>query len=257
MRNIFIYSIAILLCCSFLNPTLAQTNKPTLTKTPKNIVKLNLGNFIFKNYGIQYERILSKRWSASLGIRAMPSTTIPFKDLLIGNNTNPDAKEKLDALLISNIALTPEIRYYVGRKAYGRGFYLAPYYRFASFTLSNFITESNPNSSTEPVQIALTGKVNSHSFGLMIGSQFSVSKKMVLDWWILGAHQGSGKASLTGNSSRPLTTQEQADIRKDLQDSNDADFNSSEIYVDANSVRYGFNTPWLGIRAGLSLGIKF
>jgi hypothetical protein len=256
MRNIFIFGIAILLCCCSQNKAIAQSNTTPVTKTSKNIIKLNLGNFLFKNYGVQYERMLTKRWSASLGIRVMPSTTIPFKDLLF-NSSDKELKEKFDLLRVSNIALTPEVRYYVSKKAYGRGFYLAPYYRYASFKLDNFITESNGTSTTAPIQVAMSGKFNSHSFGLMIGSQFSLSKKMVLDWWILGAHKGNGKASLTGNSSRPLTTQEQADIRKDLQNSNGSDINSSEIYVDANTIRYAFGMPWLGIRAGLSIGVKF
>jgi hypothetical protein len=34
---------------------------------------------------------------------------------------------------LGNTAITPEVRFYVGKKGHGRGFYLAPFYRNATY----------------------------------------------------------------------------------------------------------------------------
>lgn len=82
-------------------------------KHQKNFVKVNLTSLFLKNYGIQYERVLSKRVSAAIGFRLMPYTTIPFKDKII-DMANFEDQEPVDFLnnaQIANYSITPEIRF--------------------------------------------------------------------------------------------------------------------------------------------------
>ena len=72
-------------------------------KHRKNFVKVNLTSLFLKNYGIQYERVLSKRVSAAIGFRLMPYTTIPFKDKII-DMANFEDQEPVDFLNNAQIA---------------------------------------------------------------------------------------------------------------------------------------------------------
>ena len=95
----------------------------SIQKIDKNIVKINLIGFSVNG---QYERILSKRVSIALSYKILPNGKFIFRGLI--PTTDPQARESLDNLILSNSAITPEVRFYLGKKGYGQGFYLAPFY---------------------------------------------------------------------------------------------------------------------------------
>src|SRR5512133_2425114 len=100
---------------------------PEKKQTPQmNFVKVNLTSIALKNYAFQYERVLTKRISVGLSYRTMPSTTLPFKDLIINSMKDADQQtiDAIGSLQVSNTAITPEVRFYLGKKGYGRGFYI-------------------------------------------------------------------------------------------------------------------------------------
>ncbi|MBW6501218.1 MAG: hypothetical protein K0B05_07480 [Bacteroidales bacterium] len=66
--------------------------------TSMNFIKLNLTAALIKNYSIQYERILTKDFSAALSFRIMPETGIPYKNQIIkwSDFSDPNDKKTLE-----------------------------------------------------------------------------------------------------------------------------------------------------------------
>jgi hypothetical protein len=169
-------------------------------------------------------------------------------------NDDQDTRDLIDQSKIGNIAITPEVRFYLG-KGYGKGFYIAPYYRYAKFSTNTVtVSFSEPNGPRRSVN--LSGELSGHSGGLMFGAQWFLSKAISLDWWIIGAHYGTGKGSFTGIPSPALTAGEQAEIRQTLEDI-DVPLIDKAISVTANSINVKTDGAFGGMRGGLLLGIRF
>jgi hypothetical protein len=171
--------------------------------------------------------------------------------------TDPDEKETIKNLLISNYAITPEVRYYLGKKKYGNGLYLSLFYRYGSFNLNNIVYDSEEG---EGPTMDATADVKSHTGGLMIGSQWALGKYVCLDWWILGPHFGVSSGDVIALSSDPLDQEDQQDIRDNLNDDlveADIPMFDYKISTTSDQVKLNFNGPWGGLRFGLSFGVKF
>lgn len=221
-----------------------------------NILKLNLTALPLKQYSLQYERVLNRKISLAAGFRLMPSTGLPFKQLILDNAANdPDTRDAIESFRISNIAITPELRFYLSKRGYGRGFYIAPFYRYARYT-SNRMRFTYDDGSGGTGTIDLNGKLTTNTGGILLGSQWNLGKVVVLDWWILGPHYGSGTGVFTGVSSQALSPAEQDDLRSQLNDI-DIPFTTTTVNVTANSASLKLDGPWAGIRAGFSLGVRF
>lgn len=255
------YFIALLLM-SFTIKLQAQTEIATEDSTRKNkkqvnFIKVNLTGIFLKNYSIQYERSLSRKISVALAFRTMPSTTIPFKNQIIKSleTTDQNTKETIEKFRISNFAITPEIRFYLSKKGYGRGFYIAPFYRYASYETNDLVFTYENSASVEST-ITLSGKLTSNTGGLMFGVQNKLGKRLYLDLWLLGPHYGSATGNFSGVSSKPLTTDEQTDLRQELNDI-DIPFTNKTVTVTSNGASVKLDGPWAGIRSGILLGFKF
>ena len=156
---------------------------------------------------------------------------------------------------VNNFAITPEVRLYLSRKGYGRGFYFVPFYRYAPFTVTGLnITYTQDDGNDASVK--MKGKLTSNTGGFVLGSQTFLSKRIVLDLWLLGPHFGSGKGSLSGNPLKPLSANEQNDLRSQLNDI-DIPLTNKTVNVDANNAIMKLDGPWGGLRGGISLGVKF
>jgi hypothetical protein len=241
----------------------APVNKKPAAETgdkhKMNIVKVNLMALALKNYSFQYERVLTKKISVAVGIRSMPTGALPLQDLFVDQiaDGDPDREAEIRALKVGNFAITPEVRFYLNKKGYGRGFYIAPYYRYAKFKSEEFPVdyETGPSSSNT---IKLKGDIVTHSGGLMIGAQWHLGKVVTLDWWIIGAHYGKSKGTLNGIPSTPLTNEEQENIRNEIEAiALEIPLTKITAEVNANSVKAIMDGPWGGVRAGLTIGIKF
>jgi hypothetical protein len=219
-------------------------------------VKLNLAGLAVKNYSLQVERTLNKKFSAIVGFRIMPNTALPFRSQInnsIGDNS-VNTKDIVNNLELSNIAFTPEFRIYLGKKGFGSGFYVAPFYRYASFKTNtlkvNFTGENGPKS------LNLAGNLNTNTAGILFGAQWGVGRHLAIDWWIAGPHYGSGKGLFTGVSNKPLTQMEQDELARQMNNI-DVPLLDKTVHIDANGGTMNLSGPWAGVRAGLSLGIKF
>lgn len=233
----------------------AQEQKQAAALPKKNIFKINLTALPLSNYGLQFERVVSKKISIAIGYRFMPLGGVPLKDNIISlSNGDADMKKTLDQLLLSNSAITPEIRWYPGKKGYGRGFYIAPFARMGSFHGEGVKIEfAKSGGGTD--KISLSGDLKNSTVGLLFGAQWSLGKHICLDWQIIGPHYGSGKGSLNGVSTFTLSAQEQTSIRDALNNVS-IPMTTATSVVTSNSVKLNLDGPWAGVRAGISLGIK-
>lgn len=155
---------------------------------------------------------------------------------------------------LSYLAITPEYRLYLG-KGYGKGFYFAPYYRYSKLSFEKVnITFRNDLNITE--KLALDGTLTGNSLGLMTGVSFYLSKHIVLDWWILGAHYGKSKGDAIGVSIRTFSATEQAAIQEALKDIDMPNIDE-KITVNTHGGTIDFKGDWAGLRSGITLGVKF
>lgn len=222
----------------------------TANAQQKNIIKTNITAYAFRNLNLTYERVISKRFSVSVGYANMGKGDIPMKGLIPA-----DTREDFKDIQVANSSFTLETRFYLG-EGYGKGFYIAPYYRNTSFKADNFTYEYDVDGQTIPVKIL--GNAKGNSVGLLLGAQWFLGKKKnwALDWWIVGAHYGAGKGDFRGNSPRPLTTDEQTVLKSELENL-DIPLVKYTTKVDANGANIYLDGPWAGFRSGLSVGYRF
>ncbi|HVX51519.1 MAG TPA: DUF3575 domain-containing protein [Chitinophagaceae bacterium] len=217
----------------------------------RNNIKINASSLAFKNISLQYERSITKRLSAGLGFRVGPKGTVPLQTVL--SNVFDENDFDLTKLEIGNTAITPELRIYLGRGR-NRGFYLAPYGRYAHFTMTLPI---NYNYNGQPKQAFFDGHVNSISGGLMVGMQYTIARIVVLDIWLIGGHYGSSKGDAVFTPSSPLSPQEQQALQNELNGINVKPFTFTST-VNANGGTLQTTGPWAGFRGGgINVGIRF
>jgi hypothetical protein len=187
----------------------------------------------------------------------MPETGIPYADNIIRRYdiNDPDAQMLINSSLISNYAITPEIRFYTGKKRYGNGFYFSLFYRYGHYTFNNALIPYDTDSGDQII-LNSSGNVSSHTGGFMMGAQWTLGKSICLDWWILGPHFGVSSGEFNSLPSAPLSETDQQDIADDLNNIDIPMFKQT-VNVTADKVNMIFDGPWGGIRAGLSLGVKF
>jgi hypothetical protein len=234
---------------------------PVLATAQKNAVKVNLSSLAIRNYHVSYERQIAPKITFNLGVRVMPKGGLPmeetFKNLL--PELFEDENLNIGAFEIGNTAITPEFRFYLSKKAM-KGFYIAPYARYSSFNLAVPIkyeyTETSTGTNYKKEAI-FDGKITAFSGGLMLGTQFNIAKKLVLDIWWIGGHYGSSKGDLDFKPTTPFTNDEQNAIRSTLNDFDPSPF-KFENTVTANSANIKSDGPWAGLRGlGINLGFKF
>jgi hypothetical protein len=227
-----------------------EIKKDSIQKIDKNIVKINLIGFSING---QYERILSKRVSIAVSYKILPSGKFLFRGLI--PSTDQQARESLDNLILSNSAITPEIRLYLGKKGYGQGFYLAPFFRSAKFGGKGIdidFTLDNGQAAT----FNMEGNIKANTFGLLLGAQWKLGKNFWLDWQILGPHYGSGSGTITGTTNLSLSLTEQTSLENALKDIT-IPFINQNVRVTTNKAIVDLKGPWAGLRTGISLGFGF
>lgn len=227
-----------------------EIKKDSIQKIDKNIAKINLIGFSING---QYERILSKRVSIALSYKILPNGKFLFRGLIPTND--PQARESLDNLTLSNSAITPEVRFYLGKKGYGQGFYLAPFFRNAKFGGKGIgidFTLDNGQTTT----FNMEGNIKANTFGLLMGAQWKLGKNFWLDWQILGPHYGSASGSIIGKSTVPLSITERTNLENALKDIN-IPFGRENVSVSPTEAILRLTGAWAGLRTAISLGFDF
>lgn len=234
----------------------AEAQEKKVPSPKKNLIKVNLTSLPLNKYNGQFERVLGKKISIAVSYRYMPLGNIPLKDNIVRiANGDANMQKTFDQLLLSNNALTPELRWYPGKKGYGKGFYVAPFIRFSNFHGEGIKIEFTPVNGVKD-NITLSGDVKSTTYGLMLGAQWFLGKRLCLDWQIIGPHYGSGAGTLNGKSSFTLSAAEQGAIR-DAANNIEIPMTTVRSEVSSNALKLTLDGPWAGIRAGISLGFRF
>lgn len=166
----------------------SQAQKTASPDEGKNLIKLSLASLALKTFSVQYERAIHKKISVGMGFKVMPKGSLSF------SSSFDSIDEQLGSLELGNVAITPEIRFYMG-KGFFKGFYVAPFWRYANYNASiNY--EFEPNNITEI--IPLSGKLNTFTGGVLLGAQWRIANKVYFDWSIFGPQYGFSSGELAG-----------------------------------------------------------
>lgn len=242
----------------------AQQDSVVKKQDGKNLVKLNLTALPLKNFSGVYERKIGKKISLGLGFRLMPEDKLPFLTKIKELVDDEDLNEQLDNFKMSNFALTPELRFYFGKDVF-RGFYIAPFARYAVYSANvpyKFTVEITDGSGnilqTRNKEIPLSGDIKTFTGGLQFGAQWKLSRSVYLDWFILGPHYGNSSGSIVGNT-QSFDSDERDALADELQELEDSDIPLLSVKTSVNNkeARADFDGPWAGLKAGISLGIRF
>ncbi len=224
----------------------------------KNIIKANLSSLAFGNYHATFERAILKKMSISVSYRYGEKKALPLEKLTRDFIDDPNLN--FGRFMLGNSAITPELRLYLGMGKM-KGFYVAPYARFANFDFTipvKYQTGFNVTADADFV-----GTIKSTSYGVMFGTQYQILKKLVLDIWIVGGHYGTSKGDLVATfpnlPNGQLSASQRADLEKSIESIDLTPFKiKGTIAADNKSATIVSDGPWAGVRGlGLSLGFRF
>ncbi|WP_153395754.1 DUF3575 domain-containing protein [Chryseobacterium vaccae] len=245
----------ILIPCFLFLKTSAQESE-TIPADKMNIIKTNVTAYAFRNINLSYERAINQWFSLNIGFGTMLQGKVPFINAFLKD----EDEKRFQNLRVKATNFTIEPRFYIG-KGYGRGFYFAPYYRFSdvsSNTFDFYYDYNAPGGTTYQIPLKGQGSTSGNSGGLMVGAQFFLTKSqnLVLDFWIAGAHYGSGTGDFTMTSDYILTPDMQAQLKKEIENL-DLPFVDYTVETNPNGAKVKVDGPWAGFRSGISLGYRF
>jgi len=224
----------------------------------KNIVKWNIPALLLKNYSFQYERLIKPKISVAVGIRFSPKSKLPLSSVIEDQIEDDDQlRDNIEKFKTSNFAITPEVRFYLGQ-GFFKGFYVAPFVRYARYTAEvpfDFEVEDPVTQDIRTETMPLEGNITAFTGGVLFGSQWVIGKRVAIDWWILGPNYGSSNGDISGQKT--LSPEEQQALRDTLEDLDDLPIVKTKSTVDGNGAKVSFNGPWAGLRAGISVGVRF
>lgn len=216
----------------------------------KNLIKINALALVTGNFSVQYERSISKKITVGGSVNYMPNRKLPFSNKIEDFVNDETTVSQLQSIELSSFSITPEVRYYFGKEVF-KGFYIAPFIRYGSYSLKFPVNYTYENQS---LAIDLDGKVNAISGGIAIGAQWKIAKDFYLDWMIMGPHYGFSNGNLSGNQN--LNEYEQMAINEAL---NDLDIPLIDYTYEVNDrgTKINIKGPWAGLRASVGIGYRF
>lgn len=107
-----------------------EEDEPT-ESTKNNIVKINLSSLVVKNISVQYERKVAKRIAVAANVQCRPFGKLPFLTTI--ENTIDDPGVTANQIKWGGLGVTPEVRFYLGKKGAPQGFYLAPFANISNY----------------------------------------------------------------------------------------------------------------------------
>lgn len=244
-----------LIPCFLFSENSAQESE-TIPADKMNIIKTNVTAYAFRNINLSYERAITQWFSLNIGFGTMFQGKVPFINAFLKD----EDEKRFQNLSIKATNFTIEPRFYIGH-GYGKGFYFAPYYRFSdvsSNTFDFYYDYDAPGGITYPIPLKGKGSTKGNSGGLMVGVQLFLTKSqnLVLDFWIAGAHYGTGTGDFTMTSDYVLTPDMQAQLKREIENL-DLPFVDYTVETNPNGAKVKVDGPWAGFRSGLSLGYRF
>ncbi len=203
----------------------------------RSVLKLNLSGAALGTATFQYEKALGKHISFAIGAGFRPEKLIPFaKDIEKYINF---ADNKIDYISFDNVKkaeskigmfhVTPELRFYFGKKEAPIGFYVSVFGKYNDFhgKVPVFIDIDYKNLPIR-LELPVDTKLQTYSGGLMLGKQFQLGNRFTFDWYIAGGHLG--KANVHGESIQNLESFDD-DFRIRLRNRILTSFNIKEDYL--------------------------
>ena len=256
--------LVILFASSFLSANAVTKSVKAMPEHP-HTVKLNLFALGMRNLSMQYEFAFHKNLSVALGGRFMLPYSYDLGKALQGDAVDATGA-KLGKFKFTGYAITPEFRFYPGKKVEHQaphGFYIAPYGRFANFAINTSITIPSDTASGfagGPVDAKIT--YGGFGGGLMIGAQWILKNRISIDWWIGGLHYGASKLTVSATGDLLSQVGGATNVKGSLEDLLDEDLpinpSSKSIIIGGNSVSGSVSgIPFAGFRCGLCIGYNF
>lgn len=244
------------------SPALAQKYCKWGDKGDDHLLKTNLLNLPLKTFNIEYERSFRPNISIGVDISFTPTRELPFESAITDKITNENAKKSVEETRFSQFSIIPQARFYFGDRDVFTRFYTSPYikysrYRASSTLFYNSSFVNTANTTPVPIEVPISGNINTLSAGIAVGLQFQILKSLYIDWKIIGTHYGFTFGKGAGESNAPLTNQMQEDIRKSLQKLDDIPFYSFPHTVTENSVEIKPKGANIGITSAVSIGYRF
>jgi hypothetical protein len=251
--------LLIIASCFYISGVYAQemstSEVNTVPEDKMNIIKTNITGYAFRNINLSYERSINRWFAINVGFGTVAEGKVPFMNAFLSEEDEKDFQN----LKIKATNFTIEPRFYIG-EGYGKGFYFAPYYRYSKVSTNTFdyTYDYTAFGTTVPIPLKGSGDANGNSGGLMVGAQFFLNKQhsFVLDFWIAGAHYGSGKGNFSLTSNIILTPEMQNELKKEIENL-DIPFVDYTVETNANGANIKLDGPWAGFRSGFSLGYRF
>ena len=208
----------LLLLISF-NQAFAQDNQAE-SGSRKNIFKMNLSGIALDHYSFQYERVTNKRQSFAMGFGFSPRVDLPFKKTLADKfGDNEDAARMIESTVFSKITVTPEYRFYLGKKQAPEGFYLGTFVRYLHMSISQDYTFTPGTGNLHRAH--MDGTIDGIGGGVLIGAQWLLGKKknISIDWWIAGPFFGAMDGDFHGTDPDmdELDADDRADLKNDIE----------------------------------------
>jgi Protein of unknown function (DUF3575) len=240
-------SIVIFLIITGSNSLFAQV----ISDSKDNIVKINVPALFFKNISLQYERKVGTKNSFAVAMRYRPKSGVAFQGTIEKFIDQPSVR--VDLFKVGNFGITPEYRFYLGKKKNLNGFYIGP---FISYNHYNGDIPINYMSDTKTG--IFKGGINTFTAGFQAGAQWKLNEKIYLDWWIIGPNYGISKGDFVCNTSFNDIEQISMDFELfRLQEGTNPRIIDS-YKIDANGASFAVKGPWGGIRAmGINVGYRF
>lgn len=233
----------------------------------RNLVKLNALTLVAGKFSVEYERLLTNRIAAGAAISIRPNGSIPFRSTVKNIVDDEDINILIDDLRSSSFSITPEVRFYMAKRGAFRGFYLAPYFKYASYGTSlpyDFevvVAQDGAILYSRDETIPLSGNVRSFTGGVSFGANFKLSRDFYLDWRVLGPGYGLARGNISGRMALSPLEQDELrhsleELKRDLADLPLTIEIEHEVHENGADIRVQ-RSPWAAIRSGLSLSYRF
>lgn len=247
-------------------PGSGQTKKFSIDEydddAPKNVIKINTSQILFRNLSFQYERALHENLSVACGISFFLQRPLPKAYY---SDDDPSG-EGLRSPVYGGWSITPELRYYpagdVDEHPSPHGFYIAAYLRYSKYKLTSEFYENYSNGMRYGYDYKLEYKGT--NVGLMLGSQWIIGKHFSIDWWIIGGGYGLARFKMEAvTSGYTMDASEQAEVQASVEEEFDNSVivfgRKAEVTTTSNSIKAVVRgVPMLSIRGfGLCLGFAF
>jgi hypothetical protein len=231
-----------------LNASAQSTDRP-------HVAKLNVLGLVTGTFSAQYEHALPGKFSFAAAVNLRPAGKVPMRGFF---NDFVDVDDSISNRLLqdsraSHFAITPEVRYYFGRRPL-TGFYTALYARYASSAVSVDYTYT---SGTDVYPVSLNARGTSVGAGVLLGAQFSLSQRIVVDWWMAGASINRTSFDVNGRANLSEVSEANRESAKEVIESKEV-FNGA---FDATITDHGGSAVGKltlpGFRTGLCIGVRF